>query len=261
MKLPKNFKKYLEWFFYAFLVLIVASAGAGTYFWKTYEPKLIELEGKDPDRYQEMVVAAKEVDFPQAWSLYKKIDAMTEWEVYLLRHEKWKKKWEEDPEFRDKELEARSDKYDALKAARQKDYDRKYEDLKILKVRDFISRKQSWQKKSSWEQSVLLKEGCLYYRDLEQRHSVDRQRMDRPARQESFLTEQRATGITSSEECDKWISLSQSPEQVALSLSNLRKSMNYYFFKRMSDDLGLPDEAQHDLENRLSKMTHDFESY
>ncbi|QPJ61817.1 MAG: hypothetical protein G3M70_07965 [Candidatus Nitronauta litoralis] len=222
---------------------------------------MAELEGKDPDRYQEMVVATKKVDLPKALDLYKKIDAMTEWEVYLLRHEKWKKKWEEDPDFRDRELEARSDKFDALKVARQKEYARKRVDLKVLQVRDSTGREESWKKKTPWEQSVLLKEACLYYRDLEQRHSVDRRRIDLPARQESFLMEQRATGITPSEECDKWIALSQSPNQVALSLSNLRRSMNYYFFRRMSDELGLPGEAQHDLENRLSKMTHDFESY
>ncbi len=261
MKLPKNLKKYIEWSFYATLFFLVISAGAGAYYWTTFQSMLTALEAKDPDRYQEMVIASKEVEFPKAWELFKKIDAMTDVEVVLLRHEKWKKKWADDPEFRDSQLEARSDRNDALKADRLDEYERKSERLIALRVSDTVSRKEAWQKKSPWQRSVLLKESCLYFRELEQRHSVERRRMDRPARQESFLTEQRATGLTASEECDQWIVLGHSEKEVARSLHNLRGSMNYYFFKRMSDALGLPDKAQHSLENRLAKMTHDYESY
>ncbi len=261
MKLPKNFKKYVEWSFYAFLFFLVVGSAGGFYLWKTYEPKMVELEGKDPDRFEEMVTAAKDVELPKALSLYKEIDAMTEWEVYLLRHEKWKKKWEEDPEFRDAHLESRSDRYDALKVSRLEKYDQKSQQLEILRTSSATGKKVAWQKKSPWEKGVLLKEACLRYRQLEQRYSIDRRRMDQPARHESFVLEERSTGLSPAEECDLWIEIGHTPQHVERSLQKIRRAMNYYFFKRMSGDLGLPDEALPDLEKRLAKMTNDFEAY
>ena len=261
MALPKRFKKYLEWSFYTFLFFLFLSSGAGFWLWNEYQPKLVELERKDPDRYLEMVEAAKGLELRQAFDHYQTIDRMTEWHVYTLRYSKWKKRWREDAEFKDAYLEARSDRYDRLREERRQEYTRRQERLKAVTVSAPEKRKKAWQAKSPWEKTILLQEGCLRYLEMERKAALKRQRLDHPARDTGFLSPERVVGSTPAEECDRLVTISHSEEIAEQSLANVQRSMNYYFFTVMSEELGLPETTRHDIDDRLAKMAHDFDAY
>lgn len=261
MAFPKKIKRYLELSLYAFLSLMVFSAGSAFWLWNEYQPKLAELEGKDPDRFQEMVLAAKGLELGQALDDFRAIDQMTDWDVYTLRYTKWKKRFEEDGEFRDKHLEARSDRYGRLKGERWDEYGRRQDRLKAVALNNPETKRKAWLAKSPWGKTVLLKEGCMRYLEMERKAALKRQRLDHPAHDTGFLSPERVVGTTPAEECDRLVTVSHSEEVAEQSLANVQRSMNYYFFTVMSEELGLPDSKRHDTDDRLAKMAHDFDAY
>lgn len=171
------------------------------------------------------------------------------------------KRWQEDTEFQDAQLEARSIRYDRLKGERWKEYTRHQEKLKADTAYDLEKRRQAWNSKSPWEKTILLHEGCIHYLEQERKAALKRQRLDHPSRDTGFLSPERMVGFTPTEECNRLVTVSNSAEMAEQSLANLQRSMNYYFFSTMSAELGLPETSRHRLDDRLAKMTHDFEAY
>ncbi|NIW58217.1 MAG: hypothetical protein GWN24_03985 [Nitrospinaceae bacterium] len=242
----------------AVLLGLVLAAGATTV-WSLYAPQVKALKAKDPDRFAALVKQIRSFHFLEALRIHDELQEMTAEEVLLLRYRKLKEQWHEDPEFRFEAWEG--ELQDRARTREKKKRQYREERTRIEKARTRRKEQtleEAWKKAGAWTQGLLLREKCIQYLKQERRELRRRRNaleLSRPA----ALTGKPVPSMQPVPDlCEDLVPLSHDPQAVRASVERLKNHLNYFYFVRLLDDLGLPRKEVFPFPSRLNRMTTGF---
>ena len=260
-RFPKIPRKLIEWTLYTLLSLALAVGGTGVILWNVYQPEIQKLKEKDPEGFEEMRLAFKDLDWPKAWKEYQRLDRMTMNEVYRLRYEKWKIRWQEDPEFREKQLEDRANIHDDTQVRRLQGYQTRRQNLQSIRRRPQETLKELWDRATPWQKGLILWEGCVRYLRRESRELARRLVELPPPEYGPRPIGGRVVGVSPAERCDAMVRVADDPAAVEESLQRLKSEMNYFYFSRFMNELGLSRETLMTVGERAVKMAEALQPF
>ncbi|MFQ5483482.1 MAG: hypothetical protein ACE5ER_12085, partial [Nitrospinaceae bacterium] len=186
---------------------------------------------------------------------------MTPAQVYALKYEKWKASWEQDSKFREAALQERDAVHEQERLARNEGYAHRMNGLTVLRGSSPAARRAVWGQATPWQKNLILRDACtrsLARQVREETHSLNRRRHQE---REAFGVGARALAPLPAEDCARWVMPGYSPASVDRSLLRLKKGMNYFYFVRMVEAVGLPREGLFTLQGRLARMTDSYEEF
>jgi hypothetical protein len=261
LKAPKLPPVLIRSLFYAALLLIFGGGGTGVILFSVYKPQIELLNDKDPDRYKKMTKAVKNLKLKKAYKLYRELDALSKEQVYELRYAKWKDRWEKDKEFRDQSLKSRFEENKALSEVREERYANRIAKVEHEETGQAAIR-ETWKKASTWDRGLLLRYACVHYLHEERMDMKKRSNVEQPAlRQPIRIHDGVVSGMSESARCEEWVEVSHDPESLKRSLQHLSAGMNYYYYSRLLEAVGLSSEQVFSAEDRATKMAGDFERF
>ncbi|PIQ96190.1 MAG: hypothetical protein COV67_10760 [Nitrospinae bacterium CG11_big_fil_rev_8_21_14_0_20_56_8] len=244
--------------FFTFLLSLV-----GSYFaWNKYKPQLdevlVELKDKDPDKYEQLIVHAKGFDIKETQRLYEEIKSMTREQVLYLRYNKLAEKRKKNKDFRIQEWEKELTAREETRKEMADDYESRSIALKVLRKKDPEKLLAEWKRSEPWQKGELLREKCIQYLETEKKESVMRQNMLDLPRTAPLIEKPGQDSHGVSEVCARLVPPIRDEKGVVATLAVLKKEMNYYYFVRMVEDIGLPPDTVFDFDYKLSRMATDY---
>lgn len=240
---------------FVFLVLLVL----GGVTWYNVAPVWDELKEKDPGKFQSMVSRARHLNLLATNRLYKELKGMTYEEVLKLRYEIWKEKKETDKKFRlahwDNELVLREEHKGMKKLERHK----LQQELEELQQKNGApGDRKNWEKTGAWEKGLLLRENCIKFFSFERRDSKGRSRAHHLSDSAALLETPGDTPLPVPTLCERLVPISHDAQVVETALVNLRNRMNYFYFTKMLEEIGIPKKKIFAFESKLDRMTGAF---
>jgi hypothetical protein len=241
------------------LLLLVTVAGIGGWGWYVLSPQWETLKEKDPDRFQSMIVSAKGLKLTGALQLFQEIKKLTLQEVYRLRYEKWKAKMQDDAEFNlaywNEEVLLRGETLSAKKEER------------VLKLTDINHShmegqedyfKEYWDKANPWGKGLLLREKCGKFFSLEKQASARRLQARQFSSMSSLTTSPREERNSVAELCARLVPITHDAKAPDQALDALKNRMNYFYFNRLLQEVGIPPNEVFAFDSKLNRMTQAF---
>jgi len=254
-KIP--FKQILKVIRNISLVLLLGVAGiAATLFF--YRDFLGELRQKDEVRFDVVVEEVMQFHPLRAWNLFVELKELSYQQSFDDRYKRYKQQWEEDPEFRQKILEERIPGRKEARKTRRQDYDREIQGILDPGPLSARSPKEQWRQSDAWHRGLILREKCLHFIEMEIRDFENRRRLSEAPKRGAFLTRPRISDLTPAEYCHDLIPVGHKDAKVDEALHNLKRGMNYYYFVRLLDEVGLRDSELFPYPTRLERMTDDL---
>lgn len=241
-------------------VLILIMAAAGIYEWK--KPELHQLRDKDPYRYERMVNEASRLHWINAWNQYEALKEISLAELYEDRYRRWKQQWASREDFRQKALRQKAEARKRIRKLRKKNYDQQVEELKQFHRKpDPASLRVHWEQATPWHKSLVLRDRCVHYLNRELEDHRRRRHVKNSLHGASALAQSRIAGASPGNLCREMVSLSHDLPSVHRALGKLKKGMNYYYFVRLLEDVGIPDSELFTVTGKLEGMTRDFNGF
>jgi hypothetical protein len=231
-----------------------------SYEWK--KPDLDRLREKDPYRYERFVDEVFRLHWVHAWRQYLALQNITEAQLYRERYRRWKRQWEENRAFRQdvqrKNAEARSQ----LNQIRNKQYDREMLELEQShRKQDPALLRVHWEQATPWQKSLILRDRCVRYLSQELEDYRQRRRVKESLHGAALLALSRVANAGPGPLCREMVPLSHDAPSVHRALGRLKNGMNYYYFARLIDDIGIPDSELFTMTGKLNGMTRDFNGF
>ena len=214
------------------VLLVLAVVVVAVYEWK--KPALHQLRDKDTYRYERMVDEVSDLHWINAWNQYVALQEISTAELYQERYQRWKQKWMTNGEFRQNALRQKAEAREEIKKSQKKKYSlqemelaqyRRKQDPALLRVH--------WEQATPWQKSLILRDRCVRYLN------------------------QASPGTL----CREMVSLNHDMPSVHRALGKLKKGMNYYYFVRLLEDVGIPDSELFTVTGKLEGMTRDFNGF
>jgi hypothetical protein len=237
------------------LVLMVAGMAATFYFNRDF---LMELRQKDEVRFDVIVEEVRQFHPLSAWNLFVELKELSHQKSFDDRYKRYKQRWEEDPEFRQQILKERIPERKEARKRRRLGYEQEIEDILESSQISVRSPKEQWSRADAWHRGLILREKCLQFIEMEIRDFENRRRLSEAPKRGAFLTRPRITDLTPAEYCQNLVPVSHKDDKVDEALHNLKQGMNYYYFVRLLDDIGLRDSELFPYPTRLERMTDDL---
>jgi hypothetical protein len=242
------------------VLLVVAVAGFGVYQWQ--QPVLLKLQEKDSYRYERMADEVSRLHWINAWNQYVELKEISLAELYREQYRRWKQQWATSKEFRQSVLRQKVEAREQIKKAQKKKYDQQQQELaQYRRKKDPALLRVHWEQATPWQKSLILRDRCVRYlnqelEDYRQRHHV-KGSLHGVAR----LAQSRIANVSPGSLCRGMVSLSHDTPSVHRALGKLKKGMNYYYFVRLLEDIGIPDSELFTVMGKLEGMTRDFNGF
>ena len=242
------------------VLLVVAVAAFGVYQWQ--QPALQKLQEKDAYRYERMVEEASRLHWIHAWNQFVELKEISLAELYRERYRRWKQQWETNGEFRQSALRQKAEARKQIKKSQKKKYDQQQQELAQYR------RKQGpallrvhWEQATPWQKSLILRDRCVRYLNQELEDYRQRRHVKGSLHGAALLVQSRIANASPGSLCREMISLSHDIPSVHRAMGKLKKGMNYYYFVRLLEDIGIPDSELFTVTGKLEGMTRDFNGF
>jgi hypothetical protein len=240
------------------LVLVVLAAAV--YEWQ--KPVLNQLQEKDAYRYERMVDEASRFHWINAWSQYATLKEIGLAELYQERYQRWKHQWQTSGEFRQSVLRQKAEARGQIKKSQAKQYDRQKQELeRYRKKQDPVLLRVHWEQATPWQKSLILRDRCVRYLNQELEDHRKRRHVKGSLHGAALLAQSRIANANPGNLCREMIPLSHDTPAVHRALGKLKTGMNYYYFVRLLDDIGIPDSELFTVTGKLEGMTRDFNGF
>ncbi|KMP11399.1 hypothetical protein UR09_02105 [Candidatus Nitromaritima sp. SCGC AAA799-A02] len=225
-------------------MLLFVALGYGAYYgWQQTRPVLDELREKDPEKFDLMVQKAKAVHIKEAKKLFDELDAMTQRDVVYLRYKKWQEKRKADKDFKLSDLEEKLEQREKAGEERKNKHELELRALAVRVDKKGKIQHVEWKKAEPWQKSIVLREKCIKYLKMEEMDSRRRKNARELSRISSILERPKKTSWSIPEYCMNAIPTTHSEEIVRRAVQRLRGEMNYYYYVRLLNEIGVPEET------------------
>lgn len=248
--------KYIMW---TLIALLSAGGWYANKVWKEFQPTLEVLKEKDPDKFSVMMAEARDFHLEVAKTLYVELEQMTKGQVIALRYQKWKDKRKEDKEFR---LDSWQKQLDARELTRQEkkiQYQASGDELIAARTEaDDQVWEATWDRMESWQKGMVLREKCVKFTEMERKKNLEKTRALDLTRTAALLEKPASLPWTTAELCASYVPFTRDGKMVDVAIETLKNRMNYYYFVKLLDEIGLPQEEIIPFSKRLEHMARDF---
>ena len=253
------------------IILLLVLAGGGFYSWKQFEPTAIELRAKDQEKYDLMMSEAKSlIGFGEAQKLYDELQAMTPREVVDARYRKWKERQETDEEFSKTYLEEEQKARGQVNNERKSTHNTKISTL-ISNPEETKLRANNWRNSKPQQKVMALREKCAKYLKIEEMDRRSRKNVLELSRVSSILdrpnkvscgkkTADICLAVSLAEYCMDLVPNTDEDKTVLLAIKRLRGTMNYFYFLKMLEEMGVPIEDL-EFEQQLKGVSNFFTEF
>jgi len=227
----------------AMVFVLVLAAGAG---WRWGLPWVAGLKEKSPESFESLKENIKTLHWLEAGRLAWRLHSLSAEEALALRYRSWKDQLAASPEF---EARARENERLAREESGGQRGDAHRRALEGLAAGETAAavRAPALGRREPWEFSVALRDQCRKQLELQWR-----------ARSESGGKAADAGASDAAGKCAFWVPLSDDERVVHRALFALRDKMDYSYYLRLLDALGVSSEEVLKFEERLRRMTGSF---
>jgi hypothetical protein len=242
------------------ILLVLGVAGAAVYEWQ--KPVLQKLQEKDAYRYERMVDEASRLHWINAWNQYGALQEISPSELYRERYQRWKQQWVTSGEFQQNTLRQNVEAREQIKKSQKKKYDDQKQELEqYRRKQDSALLRVHWEQATPWQKSLILRDGCVRYLNQELEDYRQRRHIKGSLHGAALLAQSRIGNASPGSLCREMVSLSHDGPSVHRALGKLQKGMNYYYFVRLLEDIGIPDSELFTVTEKLGGMTRDFNGF
>ena len=242
----------------ALLVLIVVAAAV--YEWQ--KPDLHLLRDKDAYRYERMMDEVSGLHWINAWNQYVALKKIDPAELHQERYQRWKQQWNTSREFRQNVLRQKLEAREQIKKSQKKKYDLQQQELaQYHRKPDPSLLRVHWEQATPWQKSLILRDRCVRYLNQELEDYRQRRHVKGSLHGATLLTHSRIASASPGQLCREMVSLSHDVPSVHRALGKLKKGMNYYYFVRLLEDIGISDSELFTVTGKLEGMTRDFNGF
>ena len=118
-----------------------------------------------------------------------------------------------------------------------------------------------WEQATPWQKSLILRDRCVRYLSKELEDYRQRRHIKGSLHGSALLAHSRIAITSPGQLCREMVSLSHDAPSVHHALGKLKKGMNYYYFVRLLEDIGIPDSELFSMTGKLEGMTRDFNEF
>ena len=242
------------------ILFVVAAAGFGVYQWQ--QPALLELQAKDSYRYERMVDEASHLHWINAWNQYVELKEIGLAELHQERYRRWQQQWATSEAFRQNALRQKAEAHEQIKNSHKKEYDQQKQELaQYRRKQDPALLRVHWEHATPWQKSLILRDRCVRYLNQELEDYRQRRHVKGSLHGAALLVQSRIANASPGSLCREMVSLSHDAPSVHRSLGKLKNGMNYYYFVRLLEDIGIPDSELFTVTGKLEGMTRDFNGF
>jgi hypothetical protein len=241
-------------------VLVLAIVVAVVYEWK--KPALHQLRDKDAYRYERMVEEVSGLHWINAWNQYVALQEISATELYQERYQRWKQEWLTNEEFRQNALRQKAAAREEIKKSQKKRHS--LEELELAQYHRKQERallRVHWEQATPWQKSLILRDRCVRYLNQELEDYRKRRHVKGSLHGAILLAQTRTGNARPGTLCREMVSLNHDISSVHRALGKLKKGMNYYYFVRLLEDIGIPDSELFTVTGKLEGMTRDFNGF
>jgi len=240
--------------------LVLAVVAAAVYEWQ--KPILKELQAKDAYRYERMTDQALNFHWINAWNQYAALKEISLAELYRERYLRWKHQWQTSGKFRQSALRQKAEARQQIKKSQAQQYDRQKQELeRYRKKQDPVLLRVHWEQATPWQKSLILRDRCVRYLNQELEDHRKRRHVKGSLHGAALLAQSRIANASPGNLCREMIPLSHDIPSVHRALGKLKQGMNYYYFVRLLEDIGMPDSELFTVTGKLEGMTRDFNGF
>ena len=242
------------------VLLVLVVAAAATYEWQ--KPTLRKLQEKDAYRYERMVDEASRLHWINAWNQYVALKEISLAELYQERYRRWKHQWQTSTEFRQNASRQKVEAREQFQKLKKKKYDQQERELtQYRRKQDPAYLRVHWEQATPWQKSLILRDRCVRYLNQELEDYRQRHHVKGSLHGATLLVQSRIADASPGSLCREMVSLSHDVPSVHRALGKLKKGMNYYYFIRLLEDIGIPDSELFTVTGKLEGMTRDFNGF
>jgi hypothetical protein len=118
-----------------------------------------------------------------------------------------------------------------------------------------------WHKASPWEKGLLLREKCIKFFSLEKQASDRRLQARKFSSISALTTSPLDEGNSIPEICARLVPITHDSKAPDQALEVLKNRMNYFYFNRLLNEIGVPSQEVFVFESRLNRMTEAFSTH
>ena len=209
-----------------------------------------------------MVDEASRLHWIHAWNQYVELKEISLAELYRERYQRWKQQWQTSMEFRQSALRQQAEAREHIKKTRAKERDHQKQELKqYRRKQDSALLRVHWEQATPWQKSLILRDRCVRYLNQELEDYRQRRHVKGSLHGAALLAQSRIANANPGSLCREMVSLSHDTPSVHRALGKLKKGMNYYYFVRLLEDIGISDSELFTVTGKLEGMTRDFNGF
>lgn len=242
------------------VLLVLTVVTSAVYVWK--KPVLQKLQKKDAYRYEQMVDEASRLHWINAVNQYFELKEISTDDLYRERYQRWKQQWETSGEFQQNAMRQKAEAREQVKKSQKKKYGRQEQELEQYRSkRDSVLLRVDWEQATPWQKSLILRDRCVRYLNQELEDYRQRRHVKGSLHGAALLAQARIGNASPGSLCREMVSLSHDEPSVHHALGRLKKGMNYYYFIRLLEDIGISDSELFTVTGKLEGMTRDFNGF
>lgn len=242
------------------VLLVLTVVITAVYVWK--KPVLQKLQNKDAYRYEQMVDEVSRLHWINAVNQYFELKEISADDLYHERYQRWKQQWETSGEFQQNALRQKAEAREQNKKSQKMKYGRQEQELEQYRhKKDSVHLRVDWEQATPWQKSLILRDRCVRYLNQELEDYRQRRHVKGSLHGAALLAQARIGNASPGSLCREMVSLSHDEPSVHHALGRLKKGMNYYYFVRLLEDIGIPDSELFTVTGKLEGMTRDFNGF
>ena len=229
---------------------------------KELTPILDELKDKDQLEYEQMMAKFKGLSFKKGMVLYHHLKDTSKAKFIEIRFLEMRDMWYEDKDFRKQEQEKEIENRKLRKKGMELENEAKLAELKKMGEKESHKAVRiQWEGSPAWQKSLVLREKCNKYLNLEKLSSEKRLNIHNIPRTVTRLGGSGRHQFSIAEFCERIVPMDFDDQGLENSLQALRDEMNYYYFVELIKEIGVSKDGIYPAPNRLKRMATDFIDY
>lgn len=241
---------------------VLSLFGWGYMTWQKFLSGTEVLKDKDVQEYELMRKKFSGFSFKEGFKVYAHLQNTSKAEFIEMRFRELRSQWHEDKSFRKAEQTKEKDARVQLKKGKALEYEAISAGLQALAEKDhkkalFIR----WESAPSWQKTLLLREKCNKYLNLEKQSSGRRKNIRNLPTIATLIGGPGNRQLSVAELCEEMVPAGANDQELEKALQTLRERMNYYFFVDLLREAGVPRDPIYPPDYRLQRMTTDFIDY
>ncbi len=258
MPVPKiqteTIKKVLKGIALCLLLLLVGGGATTAWNWDV----LMGMKDKDPHEFHSILEEGYRFHLAKAYKKFMILKDISYEQAYMNRYRRWKKKWAEDVDFRKQFSQEKMELRKVLKKVRTERYQDELK--KITQSQQTVpdNLRVSWAQLAPWQKGLILREKCIHFLELEDKENKKTMQVKSLSSQDIVSINRKFFDSTPAEYCEGMVPIGLEEKYVDKALSSLKRGMNYYYFIRLLNEIGLKDSDLFTYPTKLERMTEDF---